>query len=309
LKVAILGAGGFIGQNLAQKLILDGHDVTSFVRNSRLADPSTLGREIVFDFSKLTGMSELLNSFDAIYHLVSSTNPSKSSNSPRFDAQENLMASLDLMEILKDNPRTRLVFVSSGGTVYGIPQTVPITESHATNPVSFYGVSKLAVEKYLHAYSVNTKLDYVVLRLSNPFGPGQVNNKGQGLIPTIVESAMLDKPLRVWGDGSSVRDYLYIDDAVDGISRVISQQCKTSLFNIGSGFGTSVLELVGHVEEITKKKISLVFKKQRTFDAPANVLDISLAKSELSWTPKTELREGLEATVRWNEMRIGASRL
>ncbi len=309
MKVAILGAGGFIGQNLAQKLILDGHDVTSFVRNSRLADPSTLGREIVFDFSKLTGMSELLNSFDAIYHLVSSTNPSKSSNSPRFDAQENLMASLDLMEILKDNPRTRLVFVSSGGTVYGIPQTVPITESHATNPVSFYGVSKLAVEKYLHAYSVNTKLDYVVLRLSNPFGPGQVNNKGQGLIPTIVESAMLDKPLRVWGDGSSVRDYLYIDDAVDGISRVISQQCKTSLFNIGSGFGTSVLELVGHVEEITKKKISLVFKKQRTFDAPANVLDISLAKSELSWTPKTELREGLEATVRWNEMRIGASRL
>jgi UDP-glucose 4-epimerase len=304
LRVAVLGAGGFIGQNLVQTLILDGHEVTSFVREPRLGDRTQIGKEVVFDFLKLNQMGDVLNSFDAIYHLVSSTNPLNSSNSSRVDAQENLMASLDLMEMLKGNSATRLVFVSSGGAVYGAPETVPITEGHATNPVSFYGVSKLAIEKYLHAYSVSTELNYVVMRLSNPFGPGQVNSKGQGLIPTIIESAVLNKPLSVWGDGTSIRDYIYIGDAVAGLSRAMSYNGKKSLFNIGSGFGTSVLELVAHIEEITGKEISLEFQPKRAFDAPVNVLDISLAKSELSWGPKTKLLEGLEATVRWNEMRI-----
>jgi len=304
LKVAILGASGFIGQNLATKLILDGHDVTSFVREVRPRPLGNLGREIAFDFSDLANISESLNSFDAVFHLVSSTNPSKSASSSRFDAQENLLASLDLMEILKDNPATRLVFVSSGGAVYGVPESVPISEQHSTNPVSFYGVSKLAIEKYLYAYSVSNQLNYVVLRLSNPYGPGQVNSKGQGLVPTIIESALFGKPLRVWGDGGSVRDYLYIDDAVDGLSGAMCHEAKGSLFNLGSGFGTSVLELVAHIEEITGKKIALEFQPKRPFDVPSNVLDVSHAKSELSWSPATELRKGLEETVRWNEIRM-----
>lgn len=304
MKVAILGAGGFIGQNLARKLSLEGYEVTSFVRELRPGVGTSFGRELVFDFSNLVVFSELLNSFDTIFHLVSSTNPSKSANGSRVDAQENLLASLDLMEILKGNSATRLVFVSSGGAVYGVPETVPISESHATNPVSFYGVSKLAIEKYLHAYSVSSQLNYVVMRLSNPFGPGQVNTKGQGLIPTIIERALLNETLSIWGDGTSIRDYIYIDDAVAGLSSAISYKGKKSVFNIGSGFGTSVLELVAHIEEITGKKISLEFQPKRAFDAPVNLLDISLAKSELSWDPKTKLLKGLEATVLWNEMRI-----
>jgi UDP-glucose 4-epimerase len=309
LKVAILGASGFIGQNLAKKLILDGHEVTSFVREPKPGLRTNLGHEIAFDFSKLVNISESLNSFDTVFHLVSSTNPSKSASSSRFDAQENLMASLDLIEILKDNPATRLVFVSSGGAVYGIPESVPISESHSTNPISFYGVSKLAIEKYLYAYSVSNQLNYVVLRLSNPYGPGQVNSKGQGLIPTIIESALLNKPLSVWGDGSSVRDYLYIDDVVEGLSGAMSHDVRGSLFNLGSGFGTSVLELVAHIEDITGKNITLDFQEQRPFDVPANVLDASLAKSKLSWVPVTELRQGLEEAVRWNEMRFGSNGL
>ena len=309
MKIGILGAGGFIGQKLAHKLTLDGHEVTSFVRKSQSKDQITLAREVIFDFSQLAEISELLNSFDTVFHLVSSTNPSKSSNGSRFDAQENLIPSLDLMEILKDNPATRLVFVSSGGAVYGVPQTVPISEKHATNPVSFYGVSKLAVEKYLHAYSVNSRLNYLVTRVSNPFGPGQINLKGQGLVPTIIESALLNKTLTVRGDGSSVRDYLYIDDAVDALSRTVLYSGQELLFNVGSGRGTSILELVSLIEEITEKKISLEFEPQKAFDAPENVLDISLAKSELSWSPRTELSEGLRATIVWNEERVRSSGL
>jgi UDP-glucose 4-epimerase len=309
LKVAILGASGFIGQNLAKKLVLDGHDVTSFVREVKPRALRDFGHEIAFDFSDLANICEPLDSFDTVFHLVSSTNPSKSASSSRYDAQENLLASLDLIEILKDNPATRLVFVSSGGAVYGVPESVPISEQRLTNPVSFYGVSKLAIEKYLYAYSVSNQLNYVVIRLSNPYGPGQVNTKGQGLIPTIIESALLNKPLTVWGDGSNLRDYLYIDDAIEGFSLAMSHDGKGPLFNLGSGFGTSVLELVAHIEEITGKMISLEFKAQRPFDVPSNVLDVSLAKSELAWVPKTELRHGLEKTVQWNEMRIRSNRI
>ncbi len=306
MRVAVLGASGFLGKNLAQSLILDGHEVTSFVREKTSTPGVDLGRQVAFDFSSLHEISETLNSFDSVVHLVSSTNPARSSHGPRVDAQENLLSSLDLMEILKDNPSVRLVFVSSGGAVYGVPEVVPISESHSTNPVSFYGVSKLAIEKYLHVYSNSNKLNYVVLRLSNPFGPGQVNTKGQGLVPTIIESALLGRKLSVWGDGTNVRDYIYVDDAVDALKRAILHEGQGALFNIGSGQGASILQIVAQVEEITGKSVTLAFQPARAFDSPVNVLDVSLAKDVLSWTPATGLREGLEKTVVWNQKRLKA---
>jgi UDP-glucose 4-epimerase len=252
LKIAILGASGFIGKNLASTLVLGGYDVTSFVRT---VDPSVgveFGNQVAFDFLNLRGISKLLNSFDSVVHLVSSSNPSSSSMGAISDAQQNLMSSIDLMEILKDNSRVRLVFASSGGAVYGAPNSIPITESHPTNPVSFYGVAKLAIEKYLYAYSVSSKLNYVVLRFSNPFGPHQVNTRGQGLIPTIIQSAVTTKPLSVWGDGTNLRDYLYIEDAVSAIVRAIHHVGGDKLFNVGSGIGRSVLELVSEIEKTEK---------------------------------------------------------
>lgn len=309
MRVAVLGASGFIGKNLTQSLILDGHEVTSFVREKYSTPGFDLGRQVSFDFSSLSEISETLNSFDSVVHLVSSTNPAKSAHGPRADAQENLLSSLDLMEILKDNASVRLVFVSSGGAVYGIPEVVPISESHSTNPVSFYGVSKLAIEKYLHVYSTSSKLNYVVLRLSNPYGPGQINTKGQGLVPTIIESALLGKELSVWGDGTNVRDYIYVDDAVDALKKAILHEGRGSLFNIGSGQGASIMQIVSQVEEITGKPVALAFQRARAFDSPVNVLDVSLAKDFLSWIPTTGLREGLGKTVVWNQNRLKAGEL
>jgi UDP-glucose 4-epimerase len=236
--------------------------------------------------------------------MVSSTNPSSSVGSAVIDAQQNLMSSLELIEVLKGNQEVKLVFVSSGGAVYGHPLSLPITESHPTNPVSFYGVGKLAVDKYLHAYAVNSHLRYTTLRLSNPFGPHQVNTRGQGLIPTIIESALLGKKMTIWGDGNSTRDYVFVDDAAQAVLQTLLYSGDNKTFNIGSGVGTSILDLISHVERITGKRVPLEFEKSRVFDAPANVLDVSLAKDLLSWSPSTSLIDGLEKTIRWNQERL-----
>ena len=308
MRVAILGASGFLGRNLASRLVLSGYEVTSFVRSTDPSLGAEIGNQVVFDFANLQDISESLNSFDSVVHLVSSSNPSSSSMGPVSDAQQNLMSSIDLMEILKDNPRVRLVFASSGGAVYGSPAFSPITEAHSTHPISFYGVAKLAIEKYMYAYSVNNKLNYVVLRFSNPFGPHQVNTRGQGLIPTIIESALEEKTLTVWGNGTNLRDYLFVEDAVSAVISAIHYTGEGKLFNIGSGVGRSILELVSNIETIIGKSIDMQFLPPRSFDAATNVLDISLAEKSLGWSPATPFSDGLEKTVLWNQLRLGSSR-
>ena len=305
MRVAVLGANGFIGRNLVPGLILEGHDVVSFVRKKVTEIGAPVGEQVVFDFFNLKKVGSLLCTFDLVIHLASSSNPSSSSRNARIDAEQNILGSLDLMEILKDSPGTKLVFVSSGGAVYGSPEALPISESHATNPISFYGVTKLAIEKYLYAYNKSYGLDYTVLRLSNPFGPYQINTKGQGIVSTIIESALLNQELQIWGDGRNIRDYLFVGDAVEALLKGVSYVGEERLFNIGSGVGTTLIELLEVVGEITNKSIEVDFLPARPFDSPANVLDISQARSSLFWGPSTSLRDGLEKTVAWNRIRLG----
>jgi UDP-glucose 4-epimerase len=205
---------------------------------------------------------------------------------------------------LKRSTKTRLTFVSSGGAVYGVPNTLPIGEGHSTNPVSAYGTVKLAIEKFLHVYNLEFGLDYRILRLSNPYGPHQVNAAGQGLVPTIIERAIRKEPLTVWGDGSNVRDYLFVEDAVSAITKSLGDTSEHKIFNIGSGKGTSILDLVHEVEELLGESIEVNFEAKRFSDAPSNVLDVSLAKEVLGWTPQTALKDGLSKTIEWNRDRM-----
>jgi len=304
MRIAILGASGFIGKNLAHRLILEKHEVVSFVRDGDALEGFGLGELIEFDFLNLAKVADLLQGFDSVVHLVSSTNPATSALRPRADVSENLLGFLDLMEILKRSTKTRLTFVSSGGAVYGVPNTLPIGEGHSTNPVSAYGAVKLAIEKFLHVYNLEFGLDYRILRLSNPYGPHQVNAAGQGLVPTIIERAIRKEPLTVWGDGSNVRDYLFVEDAVSAITKSLVDTSEHKIFNIGSGKGTSILDLVHEVEELLGESIQVNFEAKRFSDAPSNVLDISLAQEVLGWTPQTALKDGLSKTIKWNRDRL-----
>ena len=304
MKVAILGAASFIGMHVAKIIRSSGAQVSSFVREKVVDSVGDLGDQIEFDFHNLSSFSTLIPEFDVVIHLVSSSNPASSGFDPEGDIENNLIGSIRLLRILRANPSVKLIFASSGGAVYGNPVSVPILETHPTDPVSPYGVSKLAIEKHLYISRLEHGLDYRILRLSNPFGPGQVNKKGQGLIPTVIDRAISGESLTVWGNGSNTRDYVYIEDVVDAFMKAIEYSGKVRTFNIGSGIGSSTLDIVSEVSELTNKEIKVDFSPSRATDPPANVLDVGLAKSELNWEAKTSLRDGVQSSISWYLKRL-----
>ena len=306
MKIAILGASGFIGRHLTRKFAKDGHEVFCLVRELASEEVLEGAKQIRFDLAEISSEAKtVLLTCDVVMHLVSTTNPGNSVLSPRKDVSDNILGSLDLFEILRANPKCKLIFASSGGAVYGIPKNLPISEAHETNPVSPYGVSKLAIEKFLFSYSSQHGLDYTIIRLSNPYGPGQLNLRGQGLIPTIIEGGLTGQPVTIWGDGTSERDYLFIDDAVEAFSRAVTYKGSERIFNVGSGAGTSILNLVSEIEGLLHLPIKLSFEQRRPSDPLVNILDVALAKDVLGWTPGTSLGDGLQKTVEWNRKRLG----
>lgn len=298
MKVAILGASSFIGSHLARRLISDGAEVSSFVRSKSL-ERFDIGTQIEFDFRNLSSLAGRLASFDVVVHLVSSSNPASSRLNIRDDIENNLVGSVELLKALEGAAGAKLIFASSGGAVYGVPNSVPITESHSTEPVSPYGVSKLAIEKHIHISRLEYGLDYRILRVSNPYGPLQLNKNGQGLIPTVIDRAMTGNNLTIWGDGSNTRDYIFVEDLVEAFVKAIHYSGEIRLFNIGSGVGSSVLEIVSQVGQLMGTEVGVEFLSARKSDPPENVLDVALAKDELGWGAETNLKDGLQKTIDW----------
>ncbi len=202
----------------------------------------------------------------------------------------------------------RIVFISSGGTVYGVPKTIPISEEHSTYPTSSYGITKLAIEKYLDLYRSLHGLEYVTLRLANPYGVGQRLDAQQGAIAVFLARALRGEEISIWGDGSVIRDYIYVDDAIDAMVRSADVNIQGGcVVNIGAGVGYSINEILSAIEKVTGRRTNKKYVEGRTYDVPANVLDISAAARLLGWTPKISLEEGLLRFSNW--IKDGGSRL
>jgi UDP-glucose 4-epimerase len=301
LKALVIGGGGFIGSHLVTALLAQGTAVRVLERpyreRSRVlpVHPALQWQE--GDFGNTQDLIRALDGVGVVYHLVSTTQPQSSNDDPAFDVSSNLLATLNLLELLRAMKSTKLVFVSSGGTVYGRPQQTPIPETHPTEPTCSYGIVKLAIEKYLALYQLLHGLDYRVLRVANPYGPGQEANRAQGVVGTFLSRVLHDQPIEVWGDGSVVRDYLYIGDTVAAMLRAAEYAGAERIFNIGSGEGHSVREIIAAVEQATGKKAKASYTAARKFDVPVSVLDISRAQNELGWRPAVNLDEGLRLTL------------
>ena len=205
----------------------------------------------------------------------------------------NLLGTLNLLDICVAEHINRLVVISSGGTVYGVPRFVPITEEHPTDPICSYGITKLAIEKYVSLYNKLYGLNGIILRVSNPYGERQRCDSSQGVIPIFLRQALKRHPLKILGDGSSVRDYLYISDLMNALLAAMHYVGSEYLFNIGSGSGLSLIDLVNEIENLLERSIEVVYAEKREFDVPSNILSISKAKSCLSWVPKVSISEGL----------------
>jgi UDP-glucose 4-epimerase len=294
----VIGGTGFIGRHLCRTLTQSGAAVRSL---SRRGKPGNACLQVEYRQGSLSdelALREAVRGCSIVWHLASSTLPGSSLAEGITALHEEVAATLRLCEIAVEEGVGRLIFASSGGTVYGITSAAQISENHPTNPISAYGVQKLAIEKYLHLFENLHGFKSYVLRLGNPFGEDQDWHKPFGAIANFANRASRDLPIYVWGDGSVVRDYFHVDDLGDAFLRISTYEGRERIFNLGSGIGTSVKQLLSIVEELLPRPVKISYDESRRIDVPYNVLDISRAKNELGWTPRIELKEGIRRVLR-----------
>jgi UDP-glucose 4-epimerase len=198
----------------------------------------------------------------------------------------------------------KIIFISSGGTVYGVPQNIPISENHPTDPICSYGITKLTIEKYLNLYKNLHGIRPVTLRLANPYGPRQRIETAQGAIAAFLHFAMTNQPIKVWGDGTVVRDYIFVDDVAEAFVAALSYQGDQTTFNIGSGVGYSLMQLIQKVEGLFGRKMQVDYRPFRKFDVPTNILCIRKAMEQLKWSPRTDIDTGLAKMIEWRKNSI-----
>jgi len=285
--------------NLVRRLVDEDMEVVCFGRELSPHWPGQ-ARAVLGDFHKAPDalLAELSGS--TVFHLVSSSRPSPNTERAGLELEQNLGATLRILEASREG-NCRWVFASSGGTVYGEAQTDRVAEDHPTNPISSYGVSKLATEKYLMLYKAIHGLDVTVARIANPYGPWQLGSKGQGLIATLLRKIAAGEPIDIWGDGEMVRDYVYIDDTVDALLTIARSAQSGSVYNVGSGIGTSINQLTAEISALLSADPVLRYAPPRGVDVRRNVLDITRITRDLGWAPKTSLAEGVSRTKNWLE--------
>ena len=294
----VIGASGFIGSHLVDHLLINGARVAGISRGnpgllSSFAINHPLFKLLSSNILDKAALSSAFNSVDYVIHLASSSLPKSSNDNPSADVTTNLLGSLNVLEACVTSGIKRFVFISSGGTVYGVPQFVPISEDHPTEPLCSYGITKLAIEKYIQLFRQLHGLNAIILRLANPFGERQRLTSNQGVVPVFLSHALTSLPLEIWGDGSTIRDFIYISDVVDAIIAACISDTRQLIFNIGSGKGTSLVELVRMIEEIHGQSLVINFKDARSFDVPSNVLSIELANQLLGWSPTVQVSDGI----------------
>ena len=289
MKCLVLGGRGFLGSHLCDTLVSSGHSVRVFDRPKVPApEDSPVATSIEAfegDFANKEDVAEAVNGCDVVFHLVSTTLPKSSNDNPIYDIETNVVGSMHMLEAAHNGNVKKIVFCSSGGTVYGIPRETPIRESHPTDPVCAYGISKLAIEKYLQLYHRLHGIDYCILRLANPYGERQRVTAAQGAATVFLYKAMMNESLDIWGDGTVVRDYIYVHDVVDAFCKAMHYQGESRIFNIGSGIGHSLNDVIHAIELLLQRSVKRRYMPGRPFDVPANVLDITQARDYLDWQP------------------------
>lgn len=303
MKILLLGAAGFIGTNLAIELSKKVKDEITLVdRNAEYFKPIL---KINFknvhilesDFTVDMDFDSILKGQDVVFHLVSTTVPTTSNQHISKELMSNVVFSANLFEACIRCGVKKVVFISSGGTVYGKEVDCPLKEKTATNPISSYGVQKVTIEKLLYLYGYMYGLDYRIIRLANPYGPYQRPNGILGAVTTFTYKALRDEEIVVYGDGSVVRDFVYIDDAIRAIMKIVEGDNKHHTFNIGCGYGTSIKKLLVTIENALEKKLNVSYVEARKVDVPVNYLDISRYEKYYGALNPISLDEGIKKTA------------
>ena len=303
MKILLLGAAGFIGTNLTIELAKRTEDEITLVDRSKsffkpivsmnLKNVRSLEADLTVDMD----FDSILKGQEVVYHLVSTTVPTTSNQHISQELISNVVFSANLFEACIRCGVKKVVFISSGGTVYGKEVGCPLKEKTATNPISSYGVQKITIEKLLYLYRYMYGLDYRIIRLANPYGPYQRPNGVLGAVTTFTYKALKGDEIAVYGDGSVVRDFIYIDDAIRAIMKIVEGGNKHRIFNLGCGYGTSIKQVLETIEKALGIKLTVSYLEGRKVDVPVNYLDISRYEKYYGALNPISLEEGIRKTA------------
>ena len=299
--IAIFGANGFLGRHLVRRLAEGDRPLRAVSRRFEPDFRQSLGDRVDWqeaDLRQPLPMTAALQDVETVVQLASDSTPGLANDSIIADIEANVLPHVAFLEACVRRGVRRYVFLSSGGTVYGPGAPVPTPETSATTPISSHGLTKLVVEKYIQMHGIVDGLEHVVLRVSNPFGPGQVFRKGQGLVPALLDRWQRRQPVRIYGDGRARRDYVYVDDVIDAIEAAVALDGAPKLvLNVGSGVARSVLDVAAALEALLERPFEYEYVKARDTDVDTVCLAIARAQEVLGWRPATDFETGLRRTV------------
>jgi len=295
----VIGGNGFIGTSLITALQQDERTIT-VLDHMMPVHPLPNIKYISADYGKEDVLRKLLSGVDEIVLLAYSSVPKTSFDDPFSDISENLPRALTLFKIA--SVYKKLVVISSGGAIYGNVDRLPIRETHATNPISPYGITKLAIEKYALMYAASDKLPVVIVRPANAYGEGQRPFTGQGFVATAIASILQRKPIIMYSRTGTIRDYIHVSDLASGIVAALDKGRIGSVYNLGTRVGTTNMEIIDMLRPLANKaklEIQIDRKPERSFDVAANVLDSRLLRADTGWHVTVPLRPGLRRTWQW----------
>lgn len=312
MKIVVFGGGGFIGSHVVDRLLKDGYELRVF-EHPRVVPYRAFSSDehvewFMGDMLSARDVSEAVAGMDVVVHLVSFTFPKNSNDDMAYDVQTNLVSSIQLLNAMLLHQVKKIIFISSGGTVYGASKYIPIDEMHPTDPLVSYGIAKLTIEKYLLLFQHLHGIEPIIFRVSNAFGPRQRLETVQGAAMVFLHRALQGLPLEIWGDGSVVRDYIYVDDVADAFAKALIYKGEKKVFNISSGVGYSLNELMNEIEKIMGVSVIRNYLEERRFDVPYNVLSNKLAITEMGWSPSISLHDGLLKTMYWLREQEGGAK-
>lgn len=298
----ILGGSGFIGRHVGLLLARAGHRVTLVGRHQpRFSFPRDVMDRISWTIVEISSVDwdRLIADASVVHHYAWGSIPASANSNPGGDLISNVSSTIDLLEALRRRGGGRIVFSSSGGTVYGAIHETPVREEHPVAPITAYGASKATAEIYLGLYRAMHGLDCRIARIANPYGAGQDLRRGLGAVTTFLHKALSGEPIQIWGTGEVVRDFIHIADVSAGLVALAHGELPADvfIFNIGSGTGASLNDILASLEAQLHRKLTVTHTERRTFDVPVNVLAIDRAKRVLGWQPTISLKEGIARTI------------
>lgn len=296
MRTLILG-NGLIGKSLARKLLSENHNV---VIASRSATEKIDGVNYVENsFEEITANSALFENADNVIQTICTSSPASSMQDIYKDAYENVLLNVKLMEMLRQHPVKKFIFLSSGGSVYGNEAVNDVDELHPTHPISAYGVAKINVEKYLYLYGYHFGLNYLVLRPSNVYGYIKNLKKPQGVISHIIECTLNNKLFKLWGSLENRKDYLYVDDLAEAVAVALRHEGNytTAIYNLSNGTTSSLGEIITMVEKVTGKKINIVKQEGAKFDVSSIDVNGSLFKKDFDWASRYDIESGIRKII------------